>query len=87
MVFTFIFLFNFDTNQDSVESSLQTIHDIATENLGTVCLTKSFCRLKVPLNVARYEGSRQKADLVALVLQDIGFNRHGNSKYSIILNK
>lgn len=63
--------------KDSIESSLVTIHDIATENLGTLCVTKSFRPLQIPLNVDRYESARQKADLAAAILQDVGVNRHG----------
>jgi G protein-coupled receptor 158 len=56
---------------------LQTIHDISTENLGTLCLTQLFRPLKVPLNVERWDGVRQKADLAAIVLQDVGVSsRH-----------
>lgn len=60
-----------------VESSLLTIHDIATENLGSLCVSQSYRPLEVSLNTERYEGSRQKADLAAVVLQDVGVNRHG----------
>ena len=63
--------------QESIESSLKTIHDIATENLGTLCMSQAFRPLKIPLNAERYEGARQKADLAAIVLQDVGVNRHG----------
>lgn len=60
-----------------MENSLQTIHDIATENLGTLCVSKAFRPLEISLNTERYEGARQKADLAAVVLQDVGVNRHG----------
>lgn len=63
--------------QDMVELSLQTIHDIVTENLGTLCISKSYRPLQIALNADRYESTRQKADLAALVLQDVGVNRHG----------
>ncbi|XP_055590502.1 probable G-protein coupled receptor CG31760 isoform X2 [Uranotaenia lowii] len=62
---------------EAIEDSLQTIHDIATENLGTLCLTKQFRPLRITLNPERYAGARQKADLAAVVLQDMGIARHG----------
>lgn len=63
--------------QESVEISLKTVHDIATENLGTLCVSQAYRPLKIPLNADRFEGTRQKADLAAVVLQDVGVNRHG----------
>uniref|UniRef100_A0A1B0CFC5 Uncharacterized protein n=2 Tax=Lutzomyia longipalpis TaxID=7200 RepID=A0A1B0CFC5_LUTLO len=66
-----------DIGKDAIEESLQTIHDIATENLGKYCLSRAFRPLRIPLRVERYEGARQKADLAATVLQDVGVNRHG----------
>lgn len=68
------FYFHF---QEFIESSLQTINEIATEKLGTKCASKTFHTLQVPLNTARYEGTRQKADLVSIILQDVGINHHG----------
>lgn len=61
-----------------MEASLQTVHDIATENLGSLCVSKAFRPLQIALNTERYEGARQKADLAAVVLQDVGINRHGS---------
>lgn len=63
--------------QEDVEISLQTIHNIATENLGSLCITKSYRPLQISLNTERYESARQKVDLAAVVLQDVGVNRHG----------
>lgn len=69
----FVYLLYF---QEAIEDSLQTIHDIATENLGALCLTKLYRPLKIALNPERYTGARQKADLAAVVLQDVGVSRH-----------
>lgn len=30
----------------------------------------------MPLNTARYEGTRQKADLTSVILQDVGLSQH-----------
>jgi hypothetical protein len=62
--------------QDSIESSLQIIHDISTENIGALCITKHYSPLKIPLTTERYDGVRQKSDLASVILQDLGFNHH-----------
>lgn len=54
-----------------------TIHDIATENLGTLCISTLYRPLQVPINSERYDSSRQKADLIASILQEVGIIRHG----------
>nr|XP_036671647.1 probable G-protein coupled receptor CG31760 isoform X1 [Drosophila suzukii] len=61
----------------AIEQSLVTIHDIATENLGTLCISTLYRPLQVPINSERYESSRQKADLAASILQEVGIIRHG----------
>ena len=63
-------------SQDSIEASLQIVHDISTENIGTLCISKQYSPLKIPLNTERYDGARQKSDLASVILQDLGFNRH-----------
>ena len=67
--------------QEAVDSSLQIIHDIATENLGSLCVSRVFRPLQIALNTERYEGARQKADLAAVVLQEVGVNRHGGKSF------
>lgn len=70
--------------QDAIQQSLVTVHDIATENLGTLCISTLYRPLQVPINSERYESSRQKADLVASILQEVGIIRHGGK--SILIN-
>lgn len=65
--------------KEFIENSLQTINEIATDNFGTKCVSKAFYSLQVPLNTARYEGTRQKADLASIVLQDVGLGHHGGT--------
>lgn len=77
---SFSFLF-----QEDVDISLQTIHNIATESLGSLCITKSFRPLQISLNTERYESARQKVDLAAVVLQDVGVNRHGELLSPLII--
>lgn len=62
--------------KESVESSLTIIHDISTENIGTLCISKLYSPLKIPLRTERYDGARQKSDLASVVLQELGFNNH-----------
>lgn len=69
--------------KDAIEESLQTIYDIATDNLGSLCLSNGFRSLTIPLSADRYEAARQKADLAAMVLQDVGVNRHGGKQSAI----
>lgn len=66
-----------------MEQSLLAIHDITNENLGSLCVTKAFRPLSISLNTARYEGSRQKVDLAAAVLADVGVNRLTGKKNTI----
>jgi hypothetical protein len=67
---------SFSSPQESVESSLQIIHNISTENLGELCISKLYSPLKIPLNTELYDGARQKSDLASVILQDLGFSRH-----------
>lgn len=76
-----IVFFSFFLRQESIETSLKIIHDIATENIGTLCITKNFSPLKIFLNTEQYDGARQKSDLASVVLQDVGFNRHGGELF------
>lgn len=59
-----------------MEESLQIVHDISTENIGTLCISKQYSPLKIPLNTERYDGARQRSDLASVILQELGFNRH-----------
>lgn len=61
--------------QDS-EEALQVIHDVATENMGALCVTEPYRSLRVPLATSRYEGAQQKADMAAMLLQDLGVSHH-----------
>lgn len=63
--------------QIAIEESLVTIHDIATENLGTLCISSQYRPLKVSLDTARYESIRQRVRFAGDVLQEVGIIRHG----------
>lgn len=70
--------------QEAIEQSLVTIHDIATENLGTLCISTLYRPLEVPINSERFESARQKADLAASILQEVGIIRHGGKSLNYI---
>jgi hypothetical protein len=62
------------------QAALTLIHNIATKNMGSFCSERSFQSLDVAVANATngHESSRQKVDLVASVLQDVGLlNRSG----------
>jgi G protein-coupled receptor 158 len=62
--------------QEDLEESLEAIDDVATKSLGSLCVTEKFRSLSVPLATARFESARQKADLAATLLQDLGVAHH-----------
>ncbi|PSN34177.1 putative G-protein coupled receptor [Blattella germanica] len=64
------------TMRKDKEEALQVIHDVATENMGALCVTEPYRSLKTPLATALYEGARQKADMAAMLLQDLGVSHH-----------
>lgn len=80
----------FDLLQEAVEESLKIIHDVSTYSLGSLCVTEKFSSLSVPLDTSRFESARQKADLAANLLQDLGIAHHnGKDNYvtQIFVNK
>lgn len=62
--------------QEDIEYSLRVIHDVAIRSWGTLCVTENFRMLTVPLSTARFEGARQKADMAAMLLKDLGIAHH-----------
>ncbi|KAJ9595751.1 hypothetical protein L9F63_013070, partial [Diploptera punctata] len=58
------------------EEALQVIHDVATENMGALCVTEAYRSLKTPLGTSQYDGARQKADMAGMLLQDLGVTHH-----------
>ncbi|KAG5872057.1 hypothetical protein JTB14_021849 [Gonioctena quinquepunctata] len=68
------------TFEENIDSSLETIHDVAITSLGSLCVTEQFRSLSVPLDTLRFESTRQKADLAATLLQDLGVAHHNGEK-------
>ncbi|KAH0814562.1 hypothetical protein GEV33_008226 [Tenebrio molitor] len=66
----------FHLDREDLEESLKAIDDVATKSLGLLCVTEKFRSLSVPLATARFESARQKADLAATLLQDLGVAHH-----------
>lgn len=56
--------------------ALTTIHDVASGNMGSLCVTENYRSVYVQIDTSRYEGTRQKADMAALLLQDLGVSHH-----------
>jgi hypothetical protein len=59
------------------------IHDVATENMGALCVTEPYRSLKVPLATSQYEGAQQKADMAAMLLQDLGVSHRNGTQIHI----
>ncbi|GLV34665.1 uncharacterized protein CBL_09145 [Carabus blaptoides fortunei] len=72
--------------KENIEESLKIIHDVATHSLGSLCVTENFRSLSVPLDTARFESARQKADLAATLLQDLGIAHHNGLQDAISRN-
>lgn len=56
--------------------ALTIIHDISTGNMGSLCVTENYRTISIHLETSRYDGTRQKADMAALLLQELGINHH-----------
>ncbi|XP_054266088.1 probable G-protein coupled receptor CG31760 [Macrosteles quadrilineatus] len=63
-------------NKDKIEEALELIHDVSTGNMGTLCVSESYRTLAAHVSPTRYDSARQKADLVAMLLQDLGIAHH-----------
>ena len=60
------------------------IHDVATENMGALCVTEPYRSLRVPLATSHYEGAQQKADMAAMLLQELGVSHHNGKREQYI---
>lgn len=65
-----------NTRKDNIEEALQLIHDVSTNNMGSLCVTEPYLSLNAHINPTRYDTARQKADLAAMLLQDLGVAHH-----------
>jgi len=67
----------FNWNPNSQEEALKVIEEI--NELGG-CPAGHFKSIPIPLNTARYESTRQKVDMVAQILRELGVNHHDRGK-------
>lgn len=70
----------------NIEKLLQDIYEVETRSLGSLCVTEQFRRLNVPIDAVRFETARQKADLVATLLQDLGVAHHNGMYFYKLFN-
>ncbi|XP_075210452.1 putative G-protein coupled receptor CG31760 [Lycorma delicatula] len=61
---------------DKVDQALQKIEDVSSGNMGSLCVTESYLTLPTSINPFRYDSARQKADLMVMILQDLGLAHH-----------
>lgn len=61
------------------EEALSVIHDVATGNMGSLCLTENYRSVFVGVDTSRYDETRQKTDMAAFLLQELGLN-HRNGE-------
>lgn len=62
--------------QQEKEAALKVIDDVATLNLKLLCVSTSFQSVDVEVQTTRYDNTRQKVDMAALLLQELGANHH-----------
>ncbi|XP_046674782.1 probable G-protein coupled receptor CG31760 [Homalodisca vitripennis] len=65
-----------DNRKNNIEEALEVIHDISTGNMGTLCVSELYRSLTAHISPMRYDTARQKADLIAMLLQDLGIAHH-----------
>lgn len=56
------------------------IDDVATANLKLLCVSDAFRSVPVEVQTTRYDNTRQKVDMAALLLQELGANHHNRGK-------
>lgn len=55
-----------------LDELLAEIGDVTTGNLGSLCISQQYRSVPVPVRVDGFEAARQKADMLARLLQDLG---------------
>lgn len=69
--------------KSDVEEALDIIDAASSHSLGDDCAsTVGYKSLPVALDPKRFDDSRQKIDMTAIMLQNLGSMRHTNSKYA-----
>lgn len=60
-----------DARRDQLDELLADVTDITSGNLGSLCITHQFRSVPVHVRTEPFESARQKADLVARLVQDL----------------
>ena len=69
--------------QQQLDEMLAEISDITSGNLGSMCISQQHRSVAVPVRTDAFEAARQKADMVAKILQDLGqLNNAGSFFYN-----
>lgn len=57
---------------EQLDDLLAEIGDVTSGNLGSLCISQQFRSVPVSVRVDAFEAARQKADMLARLLQDLG---------------
>ncbi len=60
------------SRERQLDDLLGDIGDVTTGNLGSLCISQQVRSVPVPVRVDGFESARQKADMLARLLQDLG---------------
>ena len=65
-----------EQHRDQLDEVLAEISDITTGNLGSLCIGRQHRSVAVPVRTDAFEAARQKADMLARLLHDLGQLHH-----------
>lgn len=71
-----------DQQQQQLDELLAEISDISQGNLGSMCIGRQHRSVAVPVRTDAFEAARQKADMVAKILQNLGQLGNSGSSYN-----
>ncbi|XP_073993198.1 probable G-protein coupled receptor CG31760 isoform X2 [Rhodnius prolixus] len=72
-----------NTSREKIEEALRIIEEVGANNVGSLCFSEGYRLLPAPVPPLRYEMARQKADLAATMLQELGLShRHSTQAIS-----
>ena len=71
--------------QQQLDELLAEISDITSGNLGSMCIGRQHRSVAVPVRTDAFEAARQKADMIAKILQDLGQLNNPGSFTSVAL--